>query len=170
MKTAMNSSATKPSENEIGMPENITTKVTPPNKSPSESTLIDVPFSRALSASREMRRQLQCDLRDKQRHPERHQSVRDRQRGRERRRRRHLVDPRLMKQRPRFPCKERAKRKRQRIDDDDPHAIGRWRKNRCHCFDANVAALRLNPCTGQKDGADDAEYGYLVLPIRCGAE
>jgi hypothetical protein len=36
----MNSVATKPSANAIGMPENITTSVTPPNRRPVARTLI----------------------------------------------------------------------------------------------------------------------------------
>ncbi len=40
MKNAMKATATKPSENAIGIPENITASVTPPNSRPSERTLI----------------------------------------------------------------------------------------------------------------------------------
>src|SRR5512142_2469003 len=40
MNTVMNATATKPSANAIGMPENITTSVTPPNRRPSARTLI----------------------------------------------------------------------------------------------------------------------------------
>ena len=40
MNTAMNTIATKPSANAIGMPENITTSVTPPNRRPIARMLI----------------------------------------------------------------------------------------------------------------------------------
>src|SRR5207249_4010149 len=126
MNPAMKTSATKPSENAIGMPENITTSVTAPNKSPSASTLICGRRSRFFPpSSREMRGQLQNELHHQQRHPECHQAVRNRQRRRERRRRCHVVDPGLVEERPRLPREECAERERQEIDDDDPYAVDR---------------------------------------------
>src|SRR4051812_35857667 len=98
MKIAMKTTATAPSANAIGAPENMKSSVTAANARPIAS--IDMAASGACARRRvrgapavEPRRQLDRELQREQRHAGRHQEVGNPERRRPRRRGRLLVDP-----------------------------------------------------------------------------
>src|SRR6266571_3761654 len=100
MKKSMKPTATLPSANAIGVPENISSKVAPPKSRPMVSSL--------MALCREACDELQQQLQRQQGHAGGHQPVGDRQRRRPRRRGGLLVDPGLVPQGPRLPREEDA--------------------------------------------------------------
>ena len=159
MNSAMNSTATAPSANAIGMPENMTTSVTSPNRGPDDSTLIGGP------SGRERHDDLQQELQREQRHAGAHQPVRDRQRRRPGRGECSSSTQASWNSVHDFQAKNAQNSEAHQVDQHQPDAVGARRKQRRDGLDADVPALRLHDRAAQKDGADDAEHRGLVLPV-----